>query len=106
MSTIQERIETVLSEHTTNSDGEWCALKNCTYEFGAENFHEDMSFEEAFARHLHDVLAPLIREAQAKVLTEFADAHRMPEPLFMDDGRAVTVGDLLREKAAQLRSAT
>lgn len=57
-----------------------------------------------FYEHQAAMLAPLIREAQAKVLTEFADAHRMPEPLFMDDGRAVTVGDLLREKAAQLRS--
>lgn len=109
MSTIQERIETVLSEHVPNADSEWCTLENCYYEFGAEGFHQDMEFEEAFARHLYDVLAPLIREAQAEAFREAADKFQTGDWHGVLQGGAVSrigngqrVTDWLRARADRL----
>ena len=100
MNSIQDRIETALAEH--RRDRGYRGLNaHCACGWKSPERGESILRHE---EHVAAMLAPLIRESQAKVLTEFADAHRMPQPLFMDDGRAVTVGDLLREKAAQLRS--
>ena len=53
-----------------------------------------------------EAAAPIIAaQAKAEALSAFADAHRMPEPMFMDNGRVVTVGDLIREQAAAYSTA-
>ncbi len=52
-----------------------------------------------------DAAAPIIiAQAKAEALVAFADAHRMPWTMFMDDSRAVTIGELLREQAAEYRA--
>lgn len=99
MSTIQERTETILSEHHYTAheerDGLFTIVCRCTNRYG---------LFETYHAHVAVMLAPLIREAQAQVLIEFADGHRIPTPMFQGRTMRVTVNDLLRAKAAELRS--
>ena len=99
MSTIQERIETVLAEHhyTLEPENAGCTsiVCRCSNRYG---------LFETYRTHVAAMLAPLIREAQAQVLIEFADGHRIPKPMFQGRTMRVTVNDLLRAKAAELRS--
>ena len=61
---LETRIAEVLAAHMPNGDAEWCLNETCFYEFGAEGFHEEMTFEEAFAKHQADMLAPILDEVK------------------------------------------
>lgn len=69
---IQERIETVLSEHRLNVSDEWCTAKGCEWNkpWGTVGALESMADHRA---HVAAMLAPLIREAKAEALREAAD---------------------------------
>lgn len=79
MSDLEARIAEAIRAHLPNADYEWCANDECFYEFGAEGFHADMNFDEAFANHLREMIAPLIRELEAEALETFGHMYLNPE---------------------------
>lgn len=88
----------------------WCRAEDCRYRYwrsGPMPTHrvgDDCPAQPASPRRTE---AEVKREGAVEALREFADAVRFPNYWILfrrDDGRGVTVGDLLRETAARIEN--